>query len=701
MYVYVSYDVEHLSNGVDGGLIMATKNNSKSTPEQFKISFKNSIKTKLTGLMILVVAVPLLISIIVSYVTSTNKSKSDALDLLTSNVNYVETQFSLIIQKNLIALETFANSPSTITYLNNVDSEDSPIPESAMLAQMDMINTNIDDGNLSVILSKPDGEQLIRTDRNALANIADREYFQEAISGQLGISDVIVSKSAGNRIFILCIPIYDDQTGEIIGTIQRSIDLNNLHDFLAASIDDGYITDTQGIVAAHATHEIAVEDEPEDHSDAEFIGTTETAGMYESTFTGTLAYVVWEKEPTTGYTVVVAKKNNDIMAQAYKSAITVIIIGFILMVIALAISVIMARSFTEPIKGLAMSFAALADGRFVKVNKYDKRNDEFGMISKAANSVIDTLNEIVTSIKASANDIGTSSEQLSTMANQISTTTEDVTNAVQEIATGATQQADEIQQATENVGLIGDAVEDVQNSSNSLSDTSIKMKEASEASSKSLSSLQQSSIEMTEKIDEISHTIQQTQNAVNNINEKVEGITSIATQTNLLSLNASIEAARAGEAGKGFAVVAEEIGKLAEDSKHMADDIKNEMEELLVQSNAAVQAAEDVKQGNSDQQLALGETLEAVNGMLEDINANVNGVKLISSGAETCETAKNSMVDTMSALSAISEENAASSEETGASMEELSATVTTLAKSANDLKDIAEKLNEKITFFKV
>ena len=103
---------------------------------------------------------------------------------------------------------------------------------------------------------------------------------------------------------------------------------------------------------------------------------------------------------------------------------------------------------------------------------------------------------------------------------------------------------------------------------------------------------------MTAKIDEISRTIEATENAVASISEKVEGITSIATQTNLLSLNASIEAARAGEAGRGFAVVAEEIGKLADDSGRMADEIRVEMEKLLTQSKAAVSAAEDVKKGN-------------------------------------------------------------------------------------------------------
>ena len=86
--------------------------------------------------------------------------------------------------------------------------------------------------------------------------------------------------------------------------------------------------------------------------------------------------------------------------------------------------------------------------------------------------------------------------------------------------------------------------------------------------------------------------------------------------------------------------------------------------------------------------------------MLGNINATVGGVQTISDGAEQCDTSKNAVVDVMSALSAISEENAASSEETGASMQELSATVTTLAGSANNLKSIAEELNKDIEFFK-
>ncbi len=390
----------------------------------------------------------------------------------------------------------------------------------------------------------------------------------------------------------------------------------------------------------------------------------------------------------------------NVQAQINKSMFTMIGISLVLLLICVIVALRASQGISGGVEAMNESINHLANGEFVKATKYLDRTDEIGVALNNTNDLVDKLQEIVTDIRESASTVSMSSEELSDMANQISQTAEDVSNAVQEIASGATQQADEIQSAAENVGRIGDAVGNVQSSTSDLDTLAGKMKEASQVSSNSLASLQDSSAEMTAKIEEITTTIQRTKEAVTNISTKVEGITSIATQTNLLSLNASIEAARAGEAGKGFAVVAGEIGQLADNSRTMADEIKKEMEVLLEESNAAVHAAEEVRQGNVDQQVALGETIESINGMLADIDSTVGGVQTISQGADQCATSKDAVVDTMSALSAISQENAASSQETGASMQELSATVTTLAGSASNLKDVAERLNDELAFFK-
>ena len=662
------------------------------------VGFKDSVKTKLISFMIVAAAVPLIVSLVISYISSTNKAISDAETSLMWQTQYIQSQFQGTLEKNMSAIQAVASSPAIKMYLQG--GGDASL-SADMLSQLKDIDDLMGDGNTTIITGT-DGMQLLRSDEGTLADVSSREYYAKALSGIPYLSDAIASISTGKMISVIITPVYDFDGSTIIGTIQRDFDLAEFHDFLAENADDAFIADRSGIIMAHSQFSISASDEPKDVSTDTFFTSSDTQGVYleKNHNTGVRNYLAFSQEPNSGFYVAVGVPETQVIGSARRSALIVVIAGLVMLVIAALISIFMAKSFTDPIVDINASLSNLADGRFTRITKHTKRKDQFGKMVNNTNNVIDKLDEIVSNIKQSANTVALSSEELSDTANQISQTAEDVSNAVQEIATGATQQADEIQNAAENVGRIGDAVGDVQNSTDNLSDLAAKMKDASEVSSKSLASLQDSSSEMTEKIDEISRTIQSTQSAVNIISEKVEGITSIATQTNLLSLNASIEAARAGEAGKGFAVVAEEIGKLAEDSKTMADDIRKEMDVLLEQSKAAVIAADDVKQGNNDQQIALGETLEAVNGMLEDIGTTVGGVQLISQGADTCESSKNAVVDTMSALSAISQENAASSEETGASMEELSATVTTLASSANNLKDVAEELNREMEFFK-
>ena len=655
----------------------------------------NSVKTKLIAAMILAIAIPLLLSVIISYRSSTSKAKADAQDVLEWQCWYLQAEFGKILDTNMSAMNAIATAPSTIAYLTGA----SDLPEDVMRAQLQGVDDFLNDGNITVITGA-DGMQVLRNTGN-LVDVSERDYFKEAMKGTNYVSDVIVSKSTGLRQITIAVPVFGED-GNTVGIVQRNYNLADLHTFLAAESDDAFVADRTGLLAAHSQYEYGPDaHEDESRATSEFMVSGKDEGFYTAdTGKGYSAYIAYVKEPKSGFTVVAAENSKTVLASANRAAQIVVLISIILLVIAIVVAVLIARDIIAPIVKVNGSRADMANGIFTKINVGKDRGDELGEMTRNTNSVIDTLSEIVGNIKGSAMSVDAASGELSEMANQISQTADDVANAVQEIAGGATTQADEIQKASENTSEIGNSVQDVQDATVSLKELAGRMKEASADSSASLADLEKTSNSMSGSIADISTAIKATQEAVNTINEKVAGITSIATQTNLLSLNASIEAARAGEAGKGFAVVAEEIRTLADNSKLLADEIKGEMETLLTQAEGAVSASKDVQEGNDSQQEALHKTLSSVSQMLGDIDKTLTGIDEIAKNADVCVSAGARVNDSMQSLSAISEENAASSEETGASMEELSATVTTLAGEANDLKNIAEQLNHEMQFFK-
>ncbi len=655
----------------------------------------SSVKSKLIISMVAIAAIPIILITINNYIASTKSAMSEYKVSLNWAAWYIECEFNDIFARTELSLQTLAASPSTADFIKNGTSG------STVKNQMDIINESFDDGN-TITLSNSNGMMILRSDNGTLTDISSRDYWQGAMAGETTASGVLVSSSTGVRSMSLAVPVYDSDTNEVIGVLHRSFDLSAFRDILGEDGEEAFLVDHEGTLASHALLEISAEDEPTTFLDAKFMNSDSQNEIYETTSeaTGKTSILAYVKEPVTGYIICDAVALEDITASARSSAMTSIISGLVLMIIAGLLAYSQAVHFVKPILAVNNALSSLAGGIFSKIEKFTNRNDEFGQMVANTNTLVDELSTIVGSIKESSSTVNGASDELANMADQIARTTESVATSVQHIASGAIQQAEDIQSAAEETNTITDAVGSVQNSTVQMTELANRMKTASEASTSSLDILQSTSSEMTEKIEEISSRISSTQNAVSNINERVEGISGIASQTNLLSLNASIEAARAGEMGKGFAVVAEEIRKLADDSDLLASEIRAEMDDLLAEAEQAVNAATQVMNGNIEQQKALSTTFESVHGMLADIEETVKSVSKISNEANTCVSSNTAVSNAMTSLSAISEENAASSESTGAAVEELSATVTTLADSASHLKDIAEQLNEEIKFFK-
>ncbi len=665
-----------------------------------KRGFLSNTKTRLIMSMAAICIIPLAIAVIISFISSSNSAKDDAEKLNLKQAEYVENYFNSTMNANLKVMQQVAMAASTVDFVKDAENEER---FERIVAQLQFVDTQFDDGNSTVITGQ-DGQNLARS-KGDFTNIFDREYFQIAIKGYPNLSAVSISKTTGARIIVPAVPIYDADGTTVIGVLTRNYNIGHLHDLLLAEATEGqtlYIVDNDGMVVATSAQELGPEDSIDMSGEKIFekISSGEERGTFIEKIDGKKKITSFIKEPISGWTIVVSTEYNVIMAASNKATSMMLLIGIILSIIAIIISIIIGNGINGPIKAMDESLMLLANGEFKQINGYQNRKDEFGAMVLNTNSVINKLDSIVASIRETASVLDKDSTDVANRANSITSTMDGISSAVQDISAGASQQADEIQQATESIHIISGNIEGVTDDANGLARTAQIMNTNSRSSEKDLQALEQSTNQMATAIQRIMEVIDGTSRAVNNISTKIADIDSIATQTNLLALNASIEAARAGEAGRGFVVVAEEIGKLATESANSANEIKEEMDKLLMQTEETVHVADDVAQTNKYQYDIITTTVNNIQSLISEIQNTVNGVDSINNNATACNDSRVVVVDAMTNISAISEQNAASTEETSASMEDINNTVTILAREASELKEHADKLMEEMKFFK-
>lgn len=381
------------------------------------------------------------------------------------------------------------------------------------------------------------------------------------------------------------------------------------------------------------------------------------------------------------------------------------IVALILLIIA-ALSYYIGNSISKPIIALTTALDTQAELDFRsnennQLNKFTARRDELGKMCKALLVMQENVAEFIKKTSESAQSVASASDDMTAKTQQAATTSEEIANTIEQIARGASDQAKDTEITAQNIDDLGNLLDEDSRKLMKLNDAAKSIEAQKEEGFVIIHELIDKTMQNNEATETVYSIIMSNNESAQKIQEASEMIQSIADQTNLLALNAAIEAARAGEAGRGFAVVADEIRKLAEQSNSFTNDIKLVIEELRSKSQSAVTTMQGVKVMFDEQSKSVNQTGDK----FEMIAKAIDSIKLIidslNESSMQMTDNKNSIIDLVSNLSAISEENAAGTQEVAASTQQQASTIAELANAGDSLASVAEELRALVYKFKV
>lgn len=330
-----------------------------------------------------------------------------------------------------------------------------------------------------------------------------------------------------------------------------------------------------------------------------------------------------------------------------------------------------------------------------------RRKDELGLLARSIDTMIANTRNLIANTIDISNKVAESALTVTSTTEYVSEISRDITVAIQEIAKGASDQASN---AEESVGLMDQLAMRINKVSDTTNEIDTLSKEAMAVTSQGLTTveeLEKKTIETTDNTNAITKDIQALESHSKSIGKIVSVIRSIADQTNLLALNATIEAARAGEAGRGFAVVADEVRKLAEQSMAATKEISTIINNTQKQTEITVQRSVDMEEALKSQNEAVNNTIRIFNSITSSMQVLAERIEEIREGTKEMNHYKADSLSSIQNISAVSEETAASSEEANASTQEQLASIEHLASLAKELGEVAAKMKESISVFKI
>ncbi|QIC48073.1 methyl-accepting chemotaxis protein [Lysinibacillus sphaericus] len=547
------------------------------------------------------------------------------------------------------------------------------------------------------------------------ADLGDRDYVKEGFTGNSVMSEITISRVTGEPVILIVSPI-DTVSGEkalLLARIDGYYLSNIVEDIKVGNSGDAFMLDANGTIIGHNNHSY-VKEQNNPIKEAEETGVmTGRALAAKEMIANKSGYFSFETEDAgtnlmgyhtldNGWKMGVVALENEMFSGLSKLKTNFIVTTIIVSLLGLIISFAISRSVSRPLRHVLRISEGLSEGDFTQEipEKYLKRIDEMGTMSRALDRMTDNMREMIAKVSHEATTVNEASCDLMGDVMAVTKHSEQIAGAINEVDRGAQSQtvmAEESASAMEQMALGIQNVAEVASTIASNTDfISQKISESNHAVQQSICRMNEIQEGTTAEL-MIIHKLEKESEEINLISNM---ITAISEQTNLLALNASIEAARAGDAGKGFAVVAEEVRKLSEQTAESATKINVLIERVQSYTLEVVKAAES-GEDNVERGLA---SIEAVGERFEEI---VRAVGEIAGQVEEMNASAEQMSANTEEVSASMEEMAATAhaasdyvhEVTDATTEQLK-TVTTMNNQTEKLSEMAKRLYEAIQKFK-
>ncbi|HYE09050.1 MAG TPA: methyl-accepting chemotaxis protein [Patescibacteria group bacterium] len=537
-------------------------------------------------------------------------------------------------------------------------------------------------------------------------NVADREYFKQAANGESAISEILTSKTTNKPVVAIAVPIYlNDQ---VIGVLGASVDFETISSH-AAEIKIGkngyaYMIDKSGMFIYHPTTEKILKDNIKDIKSEELQVLVKKMQAGESGtgfYTYENVYKFVRFVPVGQWVLVLTAEYDEYMKPALTIRQSTSIIAVSCIIIAMLIAYFISTyNIVLPIRKLQQLMSKAGNGDLT-VSANIKTKDEIGELAKSFNEMIAHQSGIVSQVRIGAQELAAAAEEMAASTEQINVATEEINTSIQTVAAGAQKQNESIIDTSQVLVQLSSLVQIARSKADDTNQNVVFTVNTAENGREKVK-------DTIQAIDTISATTKDTMeilNILDGLSSKVGGITvtinSLAEQTNLLALNAAIEAARAGEHGKGFAVVADEVRKLSELSNTGAREIEALVNEMITQTQHAVESVNEGKNAVDNGVKIAGETDTAFLNIIKALESIVKNIFEIVDITKDEVATSDQIIKLIDVVASITEDTTSNSQEVAAAVEEQRATVETIASTSEQMSAMAVSLENLVKKFKI